>query len=288
MPPVRRLPRILLNAATALSLLLAVVSLTLWAAGHRAGGLVLRAPVATAYTLAAQSGTLTLRRQPVLTDVGDLVRQRIGYLRNGDLSGTVRDIPGLPRTFEPHLGNRSIWGNYPKLFASADYETALVAALDDPDRFAVAHVALANRRATLTRRNAAPVPSDTPDGPTVDLDGLRLRLPAYATDGDEMSRRHRDGSPLPLIIDRSSQPRLRQLWNARVGTPVVSVRGWQIAVLLLALPALQLGRATAGRRRAVRARRGLCPACGYDLRATPDRCPECGTLPAERRVGRGG
>jgi hypothetical protein len=53
-------------------------------------------------------------------------------------------------------------------------------------------------------------------------------------------------------------------------------------VLSAALPALWLRRRIRARRTA---RVGACPSCGYDLRATPDRCPECGGAPA--RIGGG-
>ena len=51
---------------------------------------------------------------------------------------------------------------------------------------------------------------------------------------------------------------------------------WLPAVLFAALPAWRYIRRD--RRLARLGRLRLCTQCGYDLRATPDRCPECGTM----------
>jgi hypothetical protein len=40
------------------------------------------------------------------------------------------------------------------------------------------------------------------------------------------------------------------------------------------------------RERRRRVRLGLCLACGYDLRHSPEKCPECGVAPS--KLGRGG
>jgi hypothetical protein len=59
-----------------------------------------------------------------------------------------------------------------------------------------------------------------------------------------------------------------------------SVPDWLPTIVLLVLPTLWLYRFIKARR--IR-RLGLCPTCGYDLRATPQRCPECGAAAAARR-----
>jgi hypothetical protein len=60
----------------------------------------------------------------------------------------------------------------------------------------------------------------------------------------------------------------------------VGIPSWFVLLVLAAVCGGSLYEP--GRRRRAQRAAGLCPSCGYDLRATPGRCPECGAVPEGR------
>jgi hypothetical protein len=88
----------------------------------------------------------------------------------------------------------------------------------------------------------------------------------YFSSGDQ-SWVHRRGVSCSLV--RPSPP-TTGYWLS------FSVPHWLVAALLAA-PSVRWLYAAARRKRAGTG--SLCLRCGYDLRATPERCPECGTEP---------
>jgi hypothetical protein len=73
------------------------------------------------------------------------------------------------------------------------------------------------------------------------------------------------------------------------GTPMatsyaLSIRYWIVVIAASIIPSFWIRQ---WRKRRRHRRIGLCQSCGYDLRATPGRCPECGRVPRELvRAGR--
>lgn len=128
----------------------------------------------------------------------------------------------------------------------------LVDALDDPHRFAVAHLML---RCCST------------DFKKYDM---------------QMGEGFFDGLEKPTVVgttefyDPAQIPQLRDMWMDVLRQPILVVGYGTALVRHSILPAIWMMLAVIRRLKLRHRPPGFCPVCNYDLRATPHRCPECG------------
>jgi hypothetical protein len=98
------------------------------------------------------------------------------------------------------------------------------------------------------------------DGVRWDTLDLREWNPQFATRAQRMGFMYQQGG---------------STLGAGFATTHVAAPFWALALATGVVPVARVVRRALRQR--VR-RRGVCPSCGYDLRASPDRCPECGEV----------
>jgi hypothetical protein len=293
----RRPHRILFNAATALSLvlfLLTVLSLIWSSRTSRRFSLDTRHG---RFTLRLHRAQLTLSGPPEATPSEEAVaRNALAGVRNEQfywkyyLTGTLTPEAALG---SPAWRATSIIPQTGK--TPAAMQRALLLALDDPDRFLAAHCLLVyaqTPRRLPWRSFDLPIASSQYSNGQVTYDSLQIELrpqgavlhdPDHDKPGDRERRvpwvQHQ--SPGSWAFDPAQQSTIRNLWHDRLDVQLVSAPYWPLAAVCLILPAQWCH--TRWRRRH-RKKAGKCIDCGYDIRATPNRCPECGSVPTNQRT----
>jgi hypothetical protein len=85
--------------------------------------------------------------------------------------------------------------------------------------------------------------------------------------------------PIVLLFRNAKQVHsMPEFWMVRISSNIyrfeISLPWWLLMLVGLAIP-ISAGSRIVARRKAIG--KGHCPVCGYDLRESKERCPECGT-----------
>jgi hypothetical protein len=270
--------RRLFTILAALSLLLCVAACVLWTWSRRGGsGRLLGVDrFQDRCFVRLDSGVLTVLRPPPPDPQSTGARAVADLLRDGTVVIGFRRPNGSYSDGTGPADQPFLWSDVlaiSRLTPPANADRSLLDALDDPERFLMAHVEL-TRRHELARIRLAKVVV-APRG-----EGKEPQVTATVNGARVTNRRsgpyHRARA---VLADASQMPGIRAYWHGKLGRRLVAVPYWALVLGAAALPALWLGltvrRSILGRSRR---RAGLCGVCGYDLRATPGRCPECGAL----------
>jgi hypothetical protein len=94
---------------------------------------------------------------------------------------------------------------------------------------------------------------------------------------NEIAARDRSGGIFRKVGFASA--RVDYHYNGKEVRQAIYLPHWFAVLIFSLLPAIRFSAWVRHRPAAS----GCCAVCGYDLRATPDRCPECGAVPADLR-----
>ena len=293
--------RRLLNLLTLLWLLLCVAVAAVWVRSYRGGadhGSIGFAAAPGRYTVRSAQGRISLwapppppggsgaalalaarmRNDQLIWEVERPVNWRPSLWANDRTAGPFEVSPnpagGSPG--ESLVSGHTFDSRGPATFPRDHVVHALCHGLDDPHRFAVAHVLLTDLFEAWNHGW-----EERPDGSFLQtVNGLPAELRAESARPAGTWHSYGDDSAITAYdarIDPGQIRRDREYWHRRLDRPVASAPYGAICAALLALPAARAGTLLILRRR--RLLLGRCPACGYDLRATTGRCPECGDSP---------